>query len=257
MQPIREYIDRHTIGIFGTIIFHLVLLLIFMLVKVSTSYKELSDILVLNNVEIQRLQDILDQQIPDREEALAEEKVFYHNIAVNQARVTTEAFDLENYAEKVREQMLAEGVIHPENWGNEGELANHLQKLESASLESEEAVSMPEEEISSKESDQSLLDLENSYKGPTRISYFLEGRNRVFMPLPIYKCPGGGKVVILIVVDPYGDVVETKIDTQQSGTLDYCLAEAAEEAARRTKFNKDRTAPARQNGSITYIFQAQ
>lgn len=250
----REYLNRHMAGILGTIIVHLIAVLIFMLVKVSVSYKTMADVVVLDNVEIKRLQDLLQEQKPQDQELLQDEKL-WHNIAVNQAKNAKEEFDLDDYAEKVREQLIAEGAIQAENWEGVRKLANNLEKLQGQ--EPIEEVGIPETDSADLRRKKELAEMEDNYTGPTRITYYLGGRSKMYMPLPIYKCPGGGKVVVQIVVDPFGDVLETKIDTGQSDVLDECLTEAAGIAAKKSKFNQDASAPAKQTGSITYYFQAQ
>jgi TonB family protein len=94
------------------------------------------------------------------------------------------------------------------------------------------------------------------YKGPTNIYYSLEKRNTVDLYVPVYKCPSLGKVVVLITVDREGNVTDAKIDKSKSDP-DPCLLEAGRDAALRSKFNSDNTAPQSQSGSITYLFVSQ
>mgnify|MGYP000906030761 FL=1 len=47
---------------------------------------------------------------------------------------------------------------------------------------------------------------EESYKGPSVISYLLEGRKAMSLPIPVYKCVAGGDVAVAIVVDRKGYV---------------------------------------------------
>ena len=68
-----------------------------------------------------------------------------------------------------------------------------------------------------------------------------------------YQCEGGGEVVVGITVNPSGEVVAAKV---ASGGDD-CMREAALEAARNSLFNIDDSAPARQSGTITYLFIPQ
>jgi len=90
------------------------------------------------------------------------------------------------------------------------------------------------------------------YKGPTNIYYDLAGRKTVYLYIPVYKCQSLGKVVVNIVVDASGSVVDAKVDKNQSDP-DECLIEAAEDAALRSRFS----AGEKQKGNITYLFVAQ
>ena len=95
------------------------------------------------------------------------------------------------------------------------------------------------------------------YKGPTTISYSLEGRTEVYIYPPVYQCQGSGKVVVDIVVNQSGYVIDAIINKSKSQINDDCLVEAANRAALTTRFNAKNTAPERQRGTITYIFIAQ
>ena len=79
----------------------------------------------------------------------------------------------------------------------------------------------------------------------------------MYIPTPVYKCEGGGKVVIDIAVNPKGYVLYADVNKSQTHTNDDCLLEAATHAALVTRFNEKRDAPEKQLGTITFIFVAQ
>ena len=95
-----------------------------------------------------------------------------------------------------------------------------------------------------------------TYKGPSVISYKLEGRKAVHLPIPVYKCLGGGDVTVLIGVDPRGYVVAASVATVFSSS-DPCLKEFALRAANASRFTADASAPNPQQGEIVYRFVAQ
>jgi len=95
------------------------------------------------------------------------------------------------------------------------------------------------------------------YKGPTTISYSLEGRTEVYINPPVYQCQGSGKVVVDIVVNQSGYVTDASINKPLSQITEECLIDAANRAALVTRFNAKNTAPDKQRGRITYIFIAQ
>ncbi|AZQ60132.1 hypothetical protein EJ994_15485 [Maribacter sp. MJ134] len=87
----------------------------------------------------------------------------------------------------------------------------------------------------------------------TSISYSLVERNSYKLPPPIYTCIEGGKVVINIKVDKYGNVTEADFNEKSSGTSNGCLVDNAITYALRAKFSaSDKTT---QKGTITYLFQ--
>ncbi|MBR1872012.1 MAG: energy transducer TonB [Bacteroidales bacterium] len=94
------------------------------------------------------------------------------------------------------------------------------------------------------------------YSGPSVVSYTLDGRKASRLPIPAYRCYGGGMVTVLIKVNNNGDVIDAKVQEEISSP-DKCLRDFAVRAARMSKFSKDAKAPARQAGDIVYQFIAQ
>ena len=94
------------------------------------------------------------------------------------------------------------------------------------------------------------------YAGPSVLSYTLDGRKKIHLANPAYRCYGGGQVTVIIFVNRNGNVVNAQINETVSAN-DKCLREYALRAARQSKFEKSITAPERQAGEIVYQFIAQ
>lgn len=94
-----------------------------------------------------------------------------------------------------------------------------------------------------------------TYSGPSVLSWSLDGRKASKLPIPAYRCMGAGQVTVIITVDNAGNVVNAKVDGGSSS--DGCLQAFAVRAARLSKFSASQSAPARQMGTITYLFIAQ
>ena len=97
---------------------------------------------------------------------------------------------------------------------------------------------------------------QETYSGPSVLSWSLDGRKATHLPIPAYRCVGAGEVTVIITVNNQGTVVDAKVDDGASSG-DGCLRNFATRAARLSKFNASSTAPARQMGTITYLFIAQ
>ncbi|NKI26164.1 energy transducer TonB [Arenibacter sp. 6A1] len=89
----------------------------------------------------------------------------------------------------------------------------------------------------------------------TSVSYSLVDRTHLSLPIPIYTCIEGGKVVINIIVDPTGKVLEAEVNKKSSNTLNGCLVDNAIAYALKSKFTNG--AKASQKGTITYLFQSK
>ncbi len=94
------------------------------------------------------------------------------------------------------------------------------------------------------------------YKGPSVVSWRLDNRSAIKLPVPAYKCQGGGDVRVTIVVNRNGPVTATRVVDELS-TPDDCLRQYAVNAAGRSKFSRSDTAPEKQAGEIVYRFIAQ
>jgi TonB family protein len=87
------------------------------------------------------------------------------------------------------------------------------------------------------------------------VPFSLDGRSVVGgFPKPAYKLQKEGNVVVEIYVDQNGIVTNARATAKGSTLQDATLWKAAEDAARRTRFNVDENAANSQLGTITYIF---
>ena len=73
------------------------------------------------------------------------------------------------------------------------------------------------------------------------------------LPRPSYSIQEEGRVVVTITVDPEGNVIDTRINNR-TNTTNLQLRQAAEQAAKKTKFNAI-GGENNQTGTITYYFK--
>lgn len=95
------------------------------------------------------------------------------------------------------------------------------------------------------------------YQGPTVLSYILDNRTPLALPIPAYQCLYGGVVVVIIHVNRQGKVIRAGINTHTSGSSSECLHQAALRAAYSSRFTARNEAPEIQVGEITYQFVQQ
>ena len=72
------------------------------------------------------------------------------------------------------------------------------------------------------------------------------------LPKPVYNVQDEGKVVVNITVNPAGQVIATSIN-RQTNTVNSSLRKAAEDAAKKARFNAV-SGLNNQSGTITYYF---
>lgn len=100
----------------------------------------------------------------------------------------------------------------------------------------------------------------NNYKGGgsgNGIDWSLNGRSAIALPQPNKGIQSSGKVVVEIIVNKSGKVISAMPGAKGSTTMDGRLLDAAKKAALKAQFNISSTAPDRQKGYITYIFELQ
>ena len=246
-----DFIERHRVGILVTIIIHLLLVLFFMVTEFGNMKRKIDKQQVLIDfVDPEAMQKEIDQkkaeikQLTQQELVKTLEKEYIgKNIAVNQA---------DNDPKQSIDKMVND---------IKGEL-NIKDRPSSSSAPEIHKQAEPDAKVESNpQKDQKPVLNEKGertyYKGATTISYFLEGRTDVYMPVPVYKCQGSGKVVLEIIVNPNGYVMSIALNKAESQITEDCLLEAATRAALTTRFNAKGSAPEKQRGKITYIFIAQ
>ena len=95
-----------------------------------------------------------------------------------------------------------------------------------------------------------------AYSGPSVLSWDLEGRKAAHLPIPAYKGFGGGDVAVAIYVNRAGRVIKAQV-IESTSSNDKSLWQWAVKAAERSRFNRSDSAPDPQKGSIVYRFIAQ
>ena len=241
-------------GILGTVIIHLIAGIIFMSLQLGSIQKIIS-----KEYEV--------ELAPESEPAAQKEKIAevpatsvekvlkgdaeMLNIARNLSSKSTEKINPSEYIDKVKDELIKSGKLGADNFIDEQKKTN-----ESGG---DEGITVKKDTIGEKVKVKPTpsQEMAANYKGPTRIYYDLIGRTHLYLPIPIYKCEGSGKVVLSIEVDQNGVVEKAQIAERESTASDPCLIETAINTALLSRFNPDASSPRIQLGMLTYEFVAQ
>lgn len=245
----KEYIVHkfytHRTGILGTVIFHLLLAIVLLSVGISRmkipSETEIEMLTPLPGKVHEILEEKQRKEELRRKTSAQEVQQLLRSIAVNENARNRQArtADIQSYIDEVTEE------LERENYGgryNARKDRNYRQdSLRHASDQQEQ-----------------LLDSLKSvfYSGKSSVSYNLAGRYARFLPIPVFKCEFGGRVVVEISVDRRGKVQKAHVIASASEDDD-CLYEVAVDAALRSSFNEKSGAAALQIGTITFNFVKQ
>ena len=233
------------IGILVTVIFHMVLVIIFLSFKI-TSIQNLIDNLIMIDIEEPRVSELIINP-PSVEDAQFDRYLSEYlesersNVPVNVAAKLDDQISTDKFVDEFTNELSLNR--------SEEMIRNQERLKELEEMESEDAVMA--------EGDSSKVSKPQVFNGKTNIFYSLKDRYHLRLPVPVYKCEGSGVVEVRILVDQKGYVVNAQISDLGDSMNEICLAEAAKSAALNTRFNTDYGAPSRQEGTITYYFQPQ
>ncbi|HOW41578.1 MAG TPA: hypothetical protein PL123_13620 [Bacteroidales bacterium] len=239
------------VGILGTVIFHLLAGIIFMSFQIRSLKVESSDMFAIEFLpeEIKTEDELKEVPVTTIERVLQGDEEML-NIARNLAKKADPRINKDDYIDQVKEELIKSGKLNASNYIDE-QKQKAQNPDENLAFKDESKVKDTEDKPA--ESQQMAA----NYDGATRIYYELANRTHTYLPIPIYKCQGSGKVALSIEVNQRGSVEKTLVMGSQSTTTDQCLIEAAVRAAEITRFNSDMNAPKIQTGTITYHFVAQ
>lgn len=245
-----EFIERHKIGILTTIIIHLLLVTLFMVIQfgILNKKKEKQEVYI-DFVDPTVMQKAIEQK-KEEVKKLSQQQLIkdlnkeynIKNVAVNEANQDAKP-DIDKMVQDIKGELNIKDKRQTDQL-NPSPKAEEIKKKEA----------LPEKKL---EYTENAKGERTFYKGATSTTYYLKDRMHVHIPLPVYQCEGSGKVVMEIIVNRDGYVIDASIDKQQSQISADCFVEAATRCALSTRFNASKTAPEKQQGKITYIFIAQ
>lgn len=243
------------VGILGTVIIHLIAAIIFMsfqLQSLKTKEKQIEKFEIeFAQLEEKKVSAKPVELPPTSVENILHDDVEMLNIARNLASKSEEKIDPKDYIDKVKDELIQSGKLGTDNF-IDGQRGNNQ-----TSEDDQFAIDKQAEKEKQEEKATDSQKMAANFRGPTRIYYDLQGRNHTYLPIPIYKCQGSGKVVLLIEVNQKGIVENATVLEGESTASDECLLETAVGTALVSRFESNLNAPRIQKGTLTYIFVAQ
>jgi TonB family protein len=248
----KQWIVEHQVGLLSTVVFHLVLLLVVLILK-------------LNPVPPTETMVALELVSPSQLEKAEQNKPQEPPVKSSEAQLpsstpASKASEVRNVAVNSNLNKLTDKLVD-DKFGKSNPVYEEARRLEERMRANQQLYkkSLEADKQNNQEAGQgsasSRSSSEKAYRGASVLSYSLEGRQGVSLPVPAYLCEGGGDVVVDIVVNTRGQVVSASISARS--TASECLFAEAVRAAKRSRFTIDEKAPSSQRGSITYRFVAQ
>lgn len=243
----RQIFKEHKQGIYGTILFHLILIVALLSMKLHNiqqimelelEYQEADTKQVIEQIQEEQRREELRQKSADAEvEEMLRSMVSNENADRNNQR-TEQSNAIERYIEEAISEIN----------GHQGSDLYKAQRDKNFSQDSLQHLSdQLESELDSLKS--------TFYQAGSSVSYKLGKRYARKLPIPVFKCENGGKVVVDIEVNRNGRVIKATANSESDP--DEQLRETAVDAALRSIFNAKSDAPEIERGTITYNFVKQ
>lgn len=234
-------------GLYLTVIFHLIVLIILLATGIGTMIREeTSFVLDFSKMEEEEMKKEIEEHKEEIRELAAKE--LQMQISGNRSKIRNVAVDRSS-GEKLKDDRF-------KNPSEVYDQARELQKKLDASKREAEKYRDSEEDIAIKKANAGKDKGGETYTGPSVISYTLDGRKAIRLSVPAYKCYGGGDVTVAILVNRAGNVIKAEVVENISAT-DNCLREYAVKAAKMSRFTASSKAEEKQAGEIVYRFIAQ
>lgn len=239
-------------AILYTLIFHLVVLIIMIFVRVE-GLKNDRELGITLEFEQKSIEEILAEEEIDVPREWLEQVMRQRELASNRAvNIHAENERAESrFNREISTETYVRDLLEQIEQARREEDREKLEELQ-AILASADYVPPVEEQPDEEQGE---------YSGPTTIAFeFLEDpkyRGKVDLTVPVYRCLGSGLVTVEVEVARDGRVISAAIKGPVQGQDQVCFTEAALNAARSSTFRIDLSAPERHRARITYTFIAQ
>jgi len=250
MGKVNEIYKQNIYGVITTLIFHIIVLIVLLTSNLKHGKQSAEEAVLLDfTVEEIKLPEPVKEkelQAETTPKALQMQGSLASNRAVNDAskdaaksstRSNDPFFD-KSYNKEIED---AKQLVSDVN----KTLAKKIPKIADIRMPEDNAEGKTREEVK-----------QSNFKGKSNIHYFLENRYHARLPIPVYLAEGGGEVIVDIVVSRDGRVLSAN-PRPNPKIADLTILAYAKQAAEKTWFNEDASAPEKQKGTITYRFVAQ
>ena len=235
-----SWIYDNRVGLCVTIIVYLLFAIIFVSAKIGNSKRAVNETMYIDLGEVELVSEELERL---KEEVHKKSEVDWksiRNLSSNENALNENLED--EKGTDVSELNAAAEAIEKERKANQEAYERGLREA-NAIGENRKSGEGDKEQKDAKR--KGSVTVSFSFKNPVRYSRHLVK--------PAYRCEGGGEVVVSVVVNQRGEVISAVV---ASGG-DECMRQTAVESARNSRFDINNSAPAKQQGTITYIFIPQ
>ena len=244
----KQIPEEDKAGLYLTVIIHLAAVIVLLLSGIGYSLHHENSFVIdfSHQAEIEKMQREIDR--------LQKEAEFKESVSEKLQKMLADN-GVSGGGSEIKNVAVNRGALKDDRGTNAEELYKEAERLRQ---ELSNGYEIPDEDHATitRKDQPKAQNKAQSYSGPSVVSYELEGRKASSLPIPAYRCMGGGQVKVLITVNPRGEVLTAKID-ESASSEDRCLRSFAIRAARLSKVSIKQDAAPKQSGNIIYEFIAQ
>lgn len=255
-KSVDEWIYRNRRGVVWVSVSYMIILILIVFVRYDVGHLDMRDSIVID-VPLEAPPKIKEPKIEEpqfSEEELrkmANEPVKNVSVDENSADLNTRLQDAKSTnSDKLYEEARK---VQAEVEANSKRYQKGLESIESKYANTNKG---DNSERNVGESSKSSEGNNSVVKGNVTVSFNLKGRGAVHLEIPAYRCEGGGRVVVDIMVALNGDVLSAAIRSS-TGVTDPCVQEMALQAAKMSSFTVSRNGGDKQMGTMTFLFVQQ
>jgi len=246
-----EFIKRNINGILGTIIFHLIIVIIAMASGISTAVQYQETYML---IEPQYLEEV--EQEKEKTDAEAKYGDIDIEQYINEIRNVGSNYRGGASPEEVQAMSQAEIKAMYEAEMLREKYGDDYEKMMNTSYEDYLKENSTSNNKTEQSSDNNMAN--ESYAGPALVFVELENpkRGKTYIEVPVFTCRHGGTVIINISINTDGRVKSANIASVKSSGDGDCIGNAARNAALNSKFTTAAGGKL-ESGKITYQFIQQ
>jgi hypothetical protein len=250
-NKILSFFKRNINGILGTVLFHLVIILIAMASSIESVVKYQETYMLIEPEFLEEIQQ--GKEITEDKSNLSDLEIEkYINDLRNVGGNNNSQYAQENIETMSQEELqkMYEAEMLKEKYGDDYE------KMMNSTYEDYLDENNKDDNTTTTESNQSTND--DNYSGPALVFVELENpdRGKAYIDVPVFTCRSGGTVVINISIDSDGRIKSANVASVKSSDDGSCISEAAKNAALKSRFTT-LAGGKTEYGKITYQFIQQ
>ena len=242
------FLKRNINGILGTILFHLLVIIVAMAFEIKTLKTEEEAYMIVEPEFFEKFEEQMMDKSNSETDISDIEIEKYLNEIRNVGSNNSKYPDVKTMSQEEMRKMYEEEMLK-EKYGDDYEKVMNSTYEDYLKTNTADATNGSQDDNS---------EINNSYAGPALVFVELDNpeRGKSYIDVPVFTCRNGGRVIVNIAIGSDGKVKSATVVSASSNGDAACISNAAKEAALKSRFTPI-TGGSTEYGKITYSFIQQ